>query len=87
MKHTQDSVDPGTQEHEPLLTLTRAGHLKWLPCRRNGKRPNVATLWRWARHGCYGVRLKTTSVGGTLCTTEKDLRAFFAAIAERREVS
>jgi hypothetical protein len=87
VNHSHDPVDAGAQEQQPLLTLTSAGRLKWLPCRRNGKRPNVATLWRWARYGCFGIRLKTTSVGGTLCTTEGDLRAFFDEIARRREVA
>lgn len=70
-----------------LLTLREAASLPWLPRRRHGKRPQVPTFWRWIHHGCYGVRLKATSVGGTLCVTEEDLRAFFAAIADRREVS
>jgi hypothetical protein len=87
MHDLQTPEDDRNQELEPLLTLTSAGRLKWLPCRRNGKRPNVTTLWRWAKHGCYGVRLKTTSVGGTLCTTETDLRAFFAAISEKRALA
>ncbi len=67
-----------------LLTLREAARLSWLPTRRRGKRPQVPTLWRWIHHGCYGVRLKATSVGGTLCVTEQDLRDFFAEISRHR---
>jgi hypothetical protein len=69
----------------PLLSLAEASRLPWLPRRRRGKRPGIPTLWRWARYGCYGVRLKTTSVGGTLCVTESDLHRFFAEITRLRE--
>lgn len=84
MNYSHTSVSPRDQEQEPLLTLTRASHLPWLPRRRKGKAPNVATLWRWAKHGCFGIRLRTTSVGGSLCVTESDLRAFFAEITRAR---
>ena len=84
VNHTHAVDSPRAQEQEPLLTLTQASRLKWLPCRRNGKSPNVATLWRWAMHGCFGIRLKTTSVGGTLCTTESYVRAFFDEISRAR---
>lgn len=76
-----------TQEHEPLLTLAQAARLPWLPRRRRGKRPGIPTLWRWVHHGCFGVKLRATSVGATLCVTESDLRAFFAAITERRNLA
>lgn len=68
-----------------LLTLAEASRLPWLPRRRRGKRPSVATLWRWTRHGCYGVRLKAHSVGGTLCLLESDLRAFFEELGRVRQ--
>lgn len=69
---------------KPLLSLREAACLDWLPTRRRGKRPQVPTLWRWIHHGCYGVRLNATSVGGTLCVTEQGLRDFFAEISRRR---
>lgn len=81
---TQDLTRPASQSHEPLLTFAQAARLPWLPSRRHGKRPSVPTFWRWATHGCYGVRLKVTSVGSTLCVTEQDLRDFFAAISRQR---
>ena len=72
------------QDTEPLLSLAQASKLRWLPCRRHGKRPAVATLWRWATHGCFGIRLRTLSVGGTLCVRESDLLAFFHELGELR---
>ena len=44
-------------------------------CReRLGKRVAPATLWRWVRKGCRGVRLDAVRAAGTWCTT----RAAFA---------
>jgi len=47
-----------------------------LPRRRAGKKPHVATLYRWAMRGCRGVRLETIRVGGTLCTSVEALQRF-----------
>ncbi len=52
---------------EQVVSLTEA--TIHLPRRREGKRPHVATLYRWASHGIHGVRLETLRVGGTLCTS------------------
>jgi hypothetical protein len=76
-----------TPSPDVLLSLAEAAKLPWLPRRRRGKRPSIPTLWRWARHGCYGVRLKTVSVGATLCVRERDLVEFFDALTRLREVS
>lgn len=59
---------------ETVLSLTDAG--KHLPRRRAGKRPHVATLYRWAQHGVRGVILETIQVGGTLCTSLEALQRF-----------
>jgi hypothetical protein len=37
--------------------------------------------------GAAGVKLPTVAVGGALCTTERDLREFFAAVAQARQGS
>lgn len=71
---------------ERLLTLREAAKLDWLPRRRRNSPPSIATFWRWINHGCYGIRLRATSVGATLCITESDLRAFFAEVARAREI-
>lgn len=60
---------------EEVLSLTEA--TKRVPRRRQGKRPNVATMYRWAQRGCKGVRLETIQVGGTKCTSVEALQRFF----------
>ena len=59
---------------ECVLTLTEAA--KRLPRRRAGKRPHVATLYRWAQRCLRGVQLETIQVGGTLCTSLEALQRF-----------
>ena len=82
----------GTAGHPPqpdpdeLLTLAAAG--RELPPRRYGARPGPSTLWRWARRGLAAgettIKLRTTSVGGTTCTTRRWLREFFEALEQAR---
>ena len=48
-----------------------------LPRRRGGKRPNIATIYRWASAGCKGVRLESIQLGGTKCTSIEALQRFF----------
>ena len=50
----------GRQFGEPVMTLAEAAG--WLE-RRFGRRPNVASIWRWATKGSKGVRLETISLG------------------------
>ena len=59
---------------EEVVSLTDA--TKHLPKRRAGKRPHVATLYRWAQQGIRGVKLETIQVGGTLCTSLEALQRF-----------
>jgi hypothetical protein len=65
---------------EDLLTLTEA--TKVLPRRRNGKKPSVSTLWRWAKAGLRGHRLESLMVGGVRCTTCRALQEFFERVTE-----
>lgn len=60
---------------EEVISLTEA--TTRLPRRRQGKKPNVATLYRWAQRGCKGVQLETVQVGGTKCTSVQALQRFF----------
>lgn len=75
------------ESDEPLITLTAASQLKWLPCRRNGARPHLSTLLRWVLVGVGGKRLEARRVGHTWCTTERSLRDFFAALTSVRAPS
>jgi hypothetical protein len=68
-------------QKEELLTLAMASRQSLLPKRRNGKRPHVATLYRWAQRGVRGVRLETIRVGGTLCTTVSAIQRFCDALS------
>lgn len=61
-------------QDEEVVSLTDA--TKHLPKRRAGKRPHVATLYRWAQQGVRGVKLETIQVGGTLCTSLEALQRF-----------
>lgn len=44
--------------------------------RRTGKRPSPATIWRWCRRGCRGVRLEAVQVLGSWHTTREAFDAF-----------
>jgi hypothetical protein len=58
---------------ERVMTLVEAAG--WLE-RRFGRRPNAATVWRWAIKGLRGVRLRTISLGRYRYTTEESLEQF-----------
>jgi len=66
---------------ENLISLTDAA--KKLPRRRSGKRPHIATLYRWAQRGLHGVRLETLQAGGSRCTSVEALARFFAELGDR----
>ncbi|MGA2233548.1 MAG: DUF1580 domain-containing protein [Tepidisphaeraceae bacterium] len=79
--HSQPFTDTG---NDRLIRLHDVPRLPWLPARRGGSKLNVSTIWRWAMKGAAGVKLPTVAVGSALCTTERDLRDFFAAVADAR---
>lgn len=64
---------------EELLSLNEAR--KRLPQRRQGKRPDVSTMYRWGLRGCKGVVLETVQIGGTRCTSVEALARFFARLS------
>lgn len=61
---------------ENVMSLSEAAKSNAMPRRRRGRRPNVSTLYRWARKGCNGVILETIRVGGTLCTSLQAIQRF-----------
>ena len=69
-------------QSEDVLSLNNAA--KTLPPRRAGKRPHVATLYRWVQRGIRGVRLETIRVGGTLCTSREALQRFCERLSTER---
>jgi hypothetical protein len=57
--------------------ITLAEAAGWFE-RRFGRRPNVATVWRWSTKGVKGVRLATISLGRYRYTTPHALESFIA---------
>ncbi len=53
------------------------------PRRRKGKKPNIATVYRWMTVGCKGVILESLQVGGTRCTSREALQRFFDALTAK----
>lgn len=45
--------------------------------KKNGKKLNLSTIYRWHQRGLKGVRLEAVQYGGTLATTEVALNQFF----------
>lgn len=69
-------------ERESLLTLKEARKLPVL--RRNGKQPDLATLYRWSMpNGCRGVRLDTAQVGGVRMTSKEAVLRFIGELTRR----
>lgn len=64
---------------ERVISFTDATAV--LPRRRAGRKPHVATLYRWAQKGCRGVRLETIQIGGTKCTSVEALQRFFERLS------
>ncbi len=58
---------------------------KSLPRRRAGKKPSIATLYRWSTIGCRGVILETIQIGATRCTSLEALQRFFSALTNSPE--
>ena len=70
-------------QEEELVSFSEAAER--LPRRRAGKKPHVATLYRWAGLGLRGVRLETIQVGGTMCTSVEALQRFFGRLSASTE--
>jgi len=68
--------------NETILTLSEARGR--LPRRRQGKRPDLSTLYRWATRGLRGIVLETIQVGGTACTSLEALQRFFDRLTAAR---
>lgn len=70
-------------ENESPIRLNAARGLKCL--QRDGKRPDPATLWRWAKVGILRdgerVKLETLVVGGSICTTKEAAYRFIERLS------
>jgi len=58
---------------------------KTLPCRRSGKRCNVATIYRWMTNGVRGIKLESICVGASRCTSKEALQRFFDALTAQAD--
>lgn len=54
-----------------------------LPVNSNGKRIHVSGVYRWAKPGIRGVRMRTFLLGGRLATTLSEVDRFCNAVTER----
>ena len=72
------AIDPTKEE---LLTLNQARSLPEL--RKNGQRPDLATLYRWTGKGVRGVKLATVQVGGSRCTSRQAIATFLTRLTEQ----
>jgi hypothetical protein len=68
--------------HEKLVPLRDVPSLPFIPSRRQGKKLNKTTVFRWASKGTRGRRLETVWVGAERCTSMEALKKFFAAGTE-----
>ncbi len=73
---TNSAHDENTSEWMTLSDVARK-----IP-RRNGKRVNTSTIWRWCRKGVRGVHLKYAKIGRNIVVSPSDLHAFFETLAE-----
>ena len=69
--------------NEPLLTLSQATRLKWLPRLRRGRPITFSAFYRWAVFGVGGAKLSTVSIGATMFTNENAVKEFFRARGAR----
>ncbi|MBL9162071.1 MAG: DUF1580 domain-containing protein [Planctomycetaceae bacterium] len=68
----------GNSPHR-LLTLREVA--EHCPARRRGKRPHLATVYRWAFYGVHGVYLDFVGGGRRTLTTEGAMFLFFENLA------
>lgn len=63
---------------ETLVTIPQASAL--LPPDDSGRRPHIATIYRWMLRGIRGVKLETCLVGGKRFTSHEALQRFSEAL-------
>lgn len=69
---------------ERLITLAAAIELPELHF--NGGPPHLSRLYRWAVDGVAGVRLETTKIGGSRCTSREAVRRFLDRLNQREPI-
>lgn len=67
---------------EELLRLSVA--TRFYPKNANGKRPDVAQLYRHARIGIRGIRLEVVQTPAGLCTSRQKIALFFERLTQQQ---
>lgn len=65
--------------HEELIAFRDVPGV--LPRIRRGRKPHVASIYRWSDRGLKGVKLEYLQIGGTRCTSVPALQRFFERIS------
>ena len=78
---TPEVARPVPSDDDTLLTPVEACRLFPRP---NGKPIHISCLYRWAKRGVAGNRLRVVHVGGSLRTTRRWLREFGADVARAK---
>lgn len=78
-KGTETMIDIQREKLVPLCDVPAL-----LP-KRNGKKINISTVFRWGQRGLQGRRLETVQVGGRKCTSLEAIQRFFDRLGQREE--
>lgn len=74
---------------ETLLNFSEAAALPVFQHRPGGKKLNVATMWRWTRHGVLKdgevVRLESIKAGGQRLVSKEAIERFVTRLAEKSD--
>lgn len=71
-------IDLATENLIPLNEVP-----KLLPRRRTGRPIHLSAIYRWRQKGIRGIRLETTTLGGTTYTSKEALARFAEALTGR----
>jgi hypothetical protein len=71
------------ENQERLIRLPEVVRIPWLPSRREGRKLNISTVFRWAKIGLGAnrIRLETVKAAGSLCTSEEAVKRFFERLS------
>lgn len=71
-----ENINPVLSELFPIADVPHR-----LP-KRNSKKLNSSTVWRWCIDGVQGVRLEHVRCGRQMCTSKEALDRFFARLTQ-----
>lgn len=80
MKDTVTRSKPWWAGEEALLVSDVP---RCLPRNAKGRKVHVGSVYRWARGGLRGLRIRVFLLGGRFATTREELDRFFLALTEQ----